>query len=72
MSNLNKFKDSYQVLEKNPRLYFMKKKKSLIHEECPNNFFLFKIFATNTSCANVYKMYECDKNQMPCHNGKGF
>ncbi len=26
MSNLNKFKDSYQVLEKNPRLCFMRKK----------------------------------------------
>ncbi len=27
MSNLNKFKDSYQILEKNPRLRFMTKKK---------------------------------------------
>ncbi len=26
------------------------------------------IFTTNMSCANVYKMYECDKNQMPYHN----
>jgi hypothetical protein len=28
-------------------------------------FFWSKIFTTNTLCANVYKMYECDKNQMP-------
>jgi len=26
ISNLNKFKDSYQVLEKNPRLNLMRKK----------------------------------------------
>jgi hypothetical protein len=65
MSNLNKFKDSYQVLEKIPQLCFMRKINSKIHNECLNNFFLPKIFSTNTLCANVYKMYECDKNQMP-------
>ncbi len=27
MSNLNKFKHSYQVLEKNPKICFMRKKK---------------------------------------------
>jgi hypothetical protein len=39
MSNLNKFKDSYQILEKNPGLCFMKKKSSKTHKECLNNFF---------------------------------
>jgi hypothetical protein len=73
MSNLNKFKDSYQILEKNPRLCFHEKKKSWkIHKECLNNFFWPKIFITNTLCANVYKMYECDKNQMPYFNLKRF
>jgi hypothetical protein len=39
MSNLNKFKDCYQVLIKNPRLCFMKKKSSSTHKKCLNNFF---------------------------------
>jgi hypothetical protein len=73
MSNLNKFKDSYQVVEKNPRLCFMKEKKSSrIYKQCINNFFWPKIFATNTLCANVHKMYECDKNQIPYYNVKSF
>ncbi len=71
MSNLNKFKDSYQVLEKNPRLCFMRKKSSKTHKECLNKFFWPKIFTTNTLCVNVYKMYECDKNQMPYYNVEG-
>ncbi len=54
MSRLNKFKDSYQVFEKNSRT----------HEKCLNNFFWPKIFITNTLCVNVYKMHECDKNQV--------
>jgi hypothetical protein len=29
-----------------------------------------KIFITNILYANVYKMYECDKNQMPYCNVK--
>jgi len=41
------------------------KKSSKTHKECVNNFFWPKIFTTNTLCANVHKMYECDKNQMP-------
>jgi hypothetical protein len=72
MSRLNKFKDSYQVLEKNPGLCFMRKKSSRIHKECLNNFFWPKIFTTNTLCVNVYKMHECDKNQMPNCNVKSF
>jgi hypothetical protein len=68
MSNLNKFKDSYQVLERNPRLCRMKKKGSRTHNECLNNFSWPKIFTTNTLCVNVYKMYECDKNQMRYYN----
>ncbi len=70
MSNLNKFKDSYQVLEKNQRLCFMRIKNSRTHKKCLNNFFWPKIFITNILCANVYKMYECDKNQMPYCNVK--
>jgi hypothetical protein len=67
MSNLNKFKDSYQVLEKNPILSHEKKKSKIIHKECLN-FFWPKNFTTNTLFAIVYKMYECDKNQMPYCN----
>ncbi len=65
MSNLNKFKDSDQVLEKHLGLCFIRKKSSMIHKECLNNFFLPKMFVTNTLCAKVYKLYECDKNKMP-------
>jgi hypothetical protein len=65
MLNLNKFKDSYQVFEKNLGLYIMEKKSSMTHKECLNNFFWPNFFTTNTLCVNVYKMYECDKNQMP-------
>jgi hypothetical protein len=39
MSNLNKFKDSYQVLEKIPGLCHMKIKSSRTHKECLNIFF---------------------------------
>jgi len=38
-SNLNKFKDSYQVFEKNPRFCFMKKQNSKTRKESLNNFF---------------------------------
>jgi hypothetical protein len=31
-----------------------------------------KIFTPSTLCVNVYKMHECDKNQMPYHNVKSF
>jgi len=31
-----------------------------------------KSFALNTLCVNEYKMYKCDKNQMPCCNVKNF
>ncbi len=72
MPNLNKFKDSYQVLEKNPGLCLMRKINSRTHKECLNNFFLPKIFTTNTFHVNVYKMYECDKNEMPYYNVKSF
>ncbi len=50
----------------------MKKIKIKIHKECLNNFFWPKIFTTNTLCANVYKMYECDNNQMLYCNVKSF
>jgi len=65
MLNLNKFKDSCQVFEKNPRLCFMRKKNSRIHKKYFLKNIWPKIFTTNTLCANVYKMYECDKNRMP-------
>jgi hypothetical protein len=35
-------------------------------------FFWPNIFTTNTLCVNVYKMHECDKNQMPYCNVEGF
>jgi hypothetical protein len=71
MSNLNKFKNSYQVFKKNLGLCFMRKKEgSKIHKKCLNNFFWPVIFTTNILCANVYKMYEYDNNQMPYYNGK--
>ncbi len=72
MSNLNNFKDSYQVLENNLRLCLLRKKSSRIRKECLNNFFWPKVFTTNTLCVNVYKIYECDKNQMPYCNVKSF
>ncbi len=31
-----------------------------------------KFFTTNTLCANLYKMYECDNNQRPYCNVKIF
>jgi hypothetical protein len=69
ISNLNKFQDSYQVLEKNLGLCFEKKKRgSKIHKECLNKFFWPKILTTNTLGINVRKIYECDKNQMPYCN----
>jgi hypothetical protein len=37
-----------------------------------NNFFWPKIFTRNTLCTNVYKMYECGKNQMSYCNVKDF
>ncbi len=73
MSNLNKFKDSYQVLEKNPKLCLIRKNKcSRTYKECLNNFFWPKIFTTNTLGANMYKMYDYDKNQVPYCNVKKF
>jgi len=56
--NLNKFQDPYQVLEKN----------SKTHKKC----FWPKILTTNTLGTNAYKMYKCDKNQMPYCNVKNF
>jgi len=72
MSNLNKSKDSYQVFEKHLKLFLIRKKSSKTHKKCLNNFFWPKILSTNTLCINVYKMYECDKNQMPYCNVKNF
>jgi hypothetical protein len=65
MSILNKFKNSCWVLEKIQDFISWEQKSSRIHKECLNNFSWPKIFTTNTLCANVYKMYEFDKNQMP-------
>ncbi len=48
----------------------MKKKSSRIYNKYLNNFFWPKISTTNVACANLYKMYECDKNQMPYYNVK--
>ncbi len=38
MSNLNKFKDFYQVLETNSRFCCTRKEKFGTHKECVNNF----------------------------------
>jgi hypothetical protein len=66
MSNLNKFKDSYQVFENNSRLCLMRKKKIKdSFKECLNNFFWPKIFTTNILCANVYKMYNVTRTKWP-------
>ncbi len=59
-------------LEKIQDFVSWKKKSSLTHGKYLNNLFGPNIFTTNTSCANVYKMYECDKNKMPYHNVKVF
>jgi hypothetical protein len=73
MSNLNKFKDSYQVFEKKSKTLSREKKKFKdSFKECLNNFFWPKSFTTNTLCANVYKIYECNKNQMHYCNVKKF
>jgi hypothetical protein len=72
MSNLNKFKDSYQVFEKTLGLCFKKNKSSKTHKECLNNFFWPKIFTTNILYANVYKGSECDKNKMSYCTMKNF
>jgi hypothetical protein len=34
--------------------------------------FLAQDFTTNTLCIYVYKLYECDNNQMPYYNVKNF
>ncbi len=72
MSRLNKFKDSYQILEKIPRLCLMRKNNSRTHKECLKKKIWPKIFTPNTLCVSVYKMHECDKNQMPYCNVKSF
>jgi hypothetical protein len=71
-SNLNKFKDFEQVLKKIPKLCLMKKKGSKIHKERLNKFFCFKISITNTITINVFKMFKCDKNQVPYCNVQNF
>jgi uncharacterized membrane protein len=62
ISNLNKFKDCYQVLEKNPRFCFMKKKSSRNHKQRLNIFFGPIFFLSQTpyvlmciKCMNVTK-----------------
>jgi hypothetical protein len=56
LSNLNKFQDCYQVLERNPGLCFLRKKNSKTHKENLNKFFWPKIFTTNTLGTNVHKV----------------
>jgi hypothetical protein len=63
ISNLNKFQDSYQVLEKNPKHCFLKKKRSRIHKECLKIFFGPR-FLAQTPLVLVHKSYEHDKNQV--------
>jgi hypothetical protein len=61
-SNLNKFKNSQQILKNFLGLYFVRKKNSRTHKGCLNKLFCLKIFTTNTLVANVYKMFKCDNN----------
>jgi len=58
MLYLNKFENSYQILEKNSR----------IHKECLHKFIWCKLLITNTLGIKVHKMYERDKNQVPYYN----
>jgi hypothetical protein len=71
MSNLNKFQDSYQVLEKNLKLC-LQKKNSKVYKKCLSKFFWLKILTTNTLDINVHKMYECNQNQVFYYNVKNF
>jgi len=49
------------------------RKKSLkTRKECLNILFCFKIFTTNTLIASVYKMFSCNKNQVPYYNVQNF
>jgi len=72
MSNLNTFQNSYQILEKNTRLYFLRKKSLKTHNECLHKVFWPKILTIDTLGTNVHKMCECDKNQVPYCNVKKF
>jgi hypothetical protein len=72
MSNLNKFQNSYQVLEKNLGLCLLINKGSRIHKECLKKKIWPKILPINTLGIDVHKMYGCDKNQVPCCNIKKF
>ncbi len=53
-------------------MFHEKKKVQRFRKNNLNNFFWRKNFIANTLCANVYKMYECDKNQMTYYNVKLF
>jgi hypothetical protein len=72
MSNLNKLKDFYQIFEKNSRLCFMRKKVQGLIRNVLNIFIGPRSLSPTPLCANVYKMYECDKNQMPYCSVKKF
>jgi hypothetical protein len=73
MSNLNKFEDSYQVLEKNPKLCLLRKNKSKdSYNECLNKKIWHNFFTKNTIGTNVHEMYECNKNQVLYYNVKSF
>jgi hypothetical protein len=65
MSNFNKLQYSYQVLEKNSRLHFLRKKSSKTHKKCLNKFFWSKFFTTNTLSTNVHKCVSLIKTKCP-------
>jgi hypothetical protein len=71
MLNLNKFHNFYQVLEKNPRLCFLKKKVQRLIKNVLKNIWP-KILTINTLGNNVNKMNECDKNQVAYCNVRNF
>ncbi len=63
MLNLNKFQNSYQVLEKIQDFVSWEKKSSRTHKDCLNNFFWPKILTTNTLNRNVIKCMNVTKTK---------
>jgi hypothetical protein len=66
MSNLNKFKDSYQVLEKKSKtLSHEKNKNSKTHKECLNNFFWPKILPQTSYVLMCIKWMNMTRTKCP-------
>jgi hypothetical protein len=59
-------------LEKKIQDFVSKKQKLKDSYGMSKKYFGPKILTTNILDINVHKMYECDKNQVPCCNVKSF